>query len=96
MGILDAGIESIMSSLIPIANDFHEILHAGVFFLLTKQFQKKQADRIIGKAHERILMGDDGSYKRKIDHGGNKAGEPTDDPAIRMDSDISLLVGIFG
>ena len=55
-----------------------------------------QFDGVIGKADEGILMGDDGSYKRKIDKGGDESGKPTDDPAIGMDSDVSMLVGIFG
>jgi len=41
-------------------------------------------------------MGDDGSYKREINQGGNKAGEPSDDTAIRMDFDVPILVSIFG
>jgi len=96
VGILDACIEPIMPSLIPIANDFHEIVHGGIFFKIPEQLYQKQTDGVIGKAHEGIFMGDDGPYKREIDQGSHETGKSADDPAIGMDPDISLLVGILG
>ena len=78
-----------------IPNGFHEILHAGVFFKVSEQFQQKKADGVIGKSGEAVLMRNDGPYKRKIDQGGNKPGKPARDPAIWMNLDTARPVGIF-
>ena len=78
-----------------IPNGFHEILHAGVFFKISEQFQQKKADGVIGKSGEAVLMRNNGPYKRKIDQGRDKPGKPTCDPAIRMDFDTARPVGVF-
>jgi hypothetical protein len=40
-----------------IPNGFHEILHAGVFFKISEQFQQKKADGVISKPVEAVFMG---------------------------------------
>ena len=94
--IFDACICAIMFSFFFIIERFEEVLHGGKLFKIPKQFQQKNADRIIGPAPERVLMSDNRPYKRKIDEGGEKTGEAPCNSAIRMDSDMPRLEGVSG
>ena len=78
-----------------IPNGFHEILHAGVSFKVSEQFQQKKADGVIGKSGEAVLMRNDGPYKRKIDQRGDKPGKSARDPTIRINFDMARTVGVF-
>ena len=92
---LNSSVQTIMFPPFFIPNGFHKILHAGVLFKISEQFQQKKTDGIISKAVEAVLMSNDGPYKRKIDQGGDKPGKATNDPTIRINLDTSRPVGIF-
>lgn len=40
-------------------------------------------------------MGDDGADKREIDQRRDESGKPADDPAVRVDFNISALVAVL-
>lgn len=75
---------------------FEEVLHRGKFFEKPKQFQQKDADRIIGPAPEGVFVSHESSYKRKIDERGNETGKATGNTPIRMDLNVTRFKGVSG
>jgi len=93
---IDTGIEAIMLSFFFVIKRFNEVLHAGKFFEIPKKVQQKDADRIISLASETVFLSDNGSYKRKIDKGGDETGKTAGNPSIWMDLNMSRPEGVFG
>jgi len=93
----DTGIEAIMFSLFLIPDDGEESLQIGELLQVSEQFQKEEADRIIGmSSRRRIGRSDDGSYKGEIDQGSDKTGEPTGDLSRGIDFDPSRDIAVIG
>ena len=85
-----------MLSLFLIMKRVDKVFHVGKFFEVSKEFQQKDADRIVGKASQRIFMSDNGPYKRKVNEGRDKPRKTAGNPAVRMDFDISRVIGVPG
>jgi hypothetical protein len=94
--IADAGVKTKVLSHLPVMQRLHEGFHVGILFEMAEKIEKKKTYRIIGVPDQAVPMGDDGADKRKIHQGRNKAGKPSLDSSIVMDTDIPALVGVFG
>ena len=63
---VNAGVKTKVFPLIPVSQHCCEGFHVGVFFEVAEEIQQKKADGIIGKPDQAILMGDNGTDKRKV------------------------------
>ena len=95
MGIFDTSVEPIVLSFFAVSDYFHEVLHTGIFFEVTKQFQQEQADRIIGTSQRFVCMRNNGPNKGEVYQGSDESGKPSGNTAVGMDFDVSSFVSIL-
>jgi len=92
IGVADAGVEPIMFAFFLIPDDFYKAFHVGEFFEVSKELQKKEAHRVIGKTNERVFMSDDGAHEGEVHQGADKAGQTSYDASVGVDFDMAALV----
>jgi len=93
--ITNACIEAVVLSFNGIAHHMKKGFHVGILFEVAEQFDQKQADGVVGEANETIPVGYDGSHKGKIYQRRDESCKAADDAAVRVDFNISGLVGVL-
>jgi len=74
MEIREAGIEAVMFSLFLIPDDGEESFQVRELFQVAEEFQKEEADWVVGMAADWGVGGSgDGSNEGEIDQGGDEA-----------------------
>ncbi len=97
MGIREAGIEAVRSAQFFIPDDPEESFHIGELFQVSEEFQKEEADWVVGMAADWGVGGSgDGSDEGEIDQGGDEASQPSCDLARGVDLNPSGHKGVMG